>query len=67
MEEVSRISPEEVKRLIDQNADVVLLDVRSPDAYDESSIKIRGAKRISPGEIASHLDEIPRDKLIVTY
>ncbi len=67
MEEITRISPAEVKKLIDQKSDLVVLDVRSQSSYDSSPIKIKGARRIPLDELTARAGELPRDKLIVTY
>ena len=43
----------------------VLIDVRPKDAYEASHAK--GAKNIPLNELPSHLSELPKDKLIITY
>ena len=63
---IQRISPEEVYEKMQQGEDVLLLDVRRA-SWDESNAKAKGALRIPPDEIESHLNEIPRNKLIVPY
>lgn len=42
-----------------------VVDVRSQDSYDMGHIP--GSKLIPAGEILNHLNELPRDKMIVTY
>jgi NADPH-dependent 2,4-dienoyl-CoA reductase/sulfur reductase-like enzyme/rhodanese-related sulfurtransferase len=59
------ISPHEVKRKFDAANDFILLDVRSPAEYDE--VGIAGAKLIPLGMLRERLDELPRDKEIVTF
>ena len=61
---VRRITPEELKAEIARN-DVVIVDVRGEPAYKQGHIK--GAKLIPATEILAHVDELPRDKMIVTY
>lgn len=63
---VERISPEEVSKKIEQGEDVLLLDVRRA-SWNESNVKAKGALRIHPDEIDAHINEIPKDKLIITY
>lgn len=59
-----RITPAEVKDEIAKN-DVVIIDVRGEAAYKVGHIK--GSRLIPSTEILAHVDELPRDKLIVTY
>lgn len=59
-----RITPEELKTEIAKN-DVVIIDVRGESAYKVGHIK--GAKLIPAADILAHIDELPRDKMIVTY
>jgi 3-mercaptopyruvate sulfurtransferase SseA len=42
-----------------------IVDVRNQAAYDQGHIP--GAKLIPSAEILNHLNELPRDKTIVTY
>ncbi len=59
-----RVTTEELEALMKQgNAFVV--DVRNQASYDAGHIP--GAKLIPIGEVLNHLDELPRDKTIVTY
>ena len=62
-----RISKEEVKRRLDAGERIVLLDTRSDDAWRKADTQIPGSRRISPDAVDQHLNEIPRDGLIVTY
>jgi rhodanese-related sulfurtransferase len=39
--------------------------VRNEASYNAGHV--RGAKLIPVGEIANHLNELPKDKLIITY
>ena len=59
------ISPHEVKRKFDEDDDFILLDVRSPAEHGE--IGIEGAKLIPLGMLREKLDELPRDKEIITF
>jgi hypothetical protein len=55
--------PELQQRIKDGKA--VILDVRAPEAYNESHIL--GAINIPLGELASRAKELPKDKLIAAY
>jgi 3-mercaptopyruvate sulfurtransferase SseA len=59
-----RITIDELNALV-KNNEAVVIDVRSQAAYDAGHIP--GSKLIPSGEILNHLNELPRDKMIVTY
>lgn len=59
------ISPHEVKRKFDEEDDFILLDVRSPAEHGE--IGIKGAKLIPLGMLREKLEELPRNKEIITF
>ncbi|WP_129125767.1 FAD-dependent oxidoreductase [Geomonas oryzae] len=59
------ISAREVKRKLDEEEDFILLDVRSPAEHGE--IGIEGAKLIPLGVLREKLEELPKDKEIVTF
>jgi hypothetical protein len=61
---VRRVTVNELKDLVAKNAAVVI-DVRNQASYDAAHIK--GARLIPEAEILNHIDELPKDKLIVTY
>jgi rhodanese-related sulfurtransferase len=46
---------------------LVFLDTRNPQAWGESDSKLPGATRVPAGEVEQHLDEIPRDRAVITY
>lgn len=48
-----------------KNGEVFVVDVRNQASYDAGHIP--GARLIPAAEIANHLNELPRDKTIVTY
>lgn len=61
---VRRITVPELQALVAKNQ-AVIVDVRNADSYNAGHI--RGAKLIPVGETLNHVDELPKDKLIVTY
>jgi len=63
-ENARRITPAELKEQMAKN-DVVIIDVRGESAYKTGHVK--GSRLIPSSEILSHLDELPKNKLIVTY
>ena len=65
--EPKRISPAEVKKKLEKGESIFFIDTRNEHAWGESDVKIPGARRIHYSELMLHLDELPRDRLIVTY
>ena len=59
-----RITINELNDLMKKN-EVFIVDVRNQPSYDAGHIP--GAKLIPAGEILNHLNELPKNKLIVTY
>ena len=62
---VARITPEELRDLIDSGEDVMILDVRQHVDPDDASIP--GALHISLEELSDRHGEIPRDRDIVLF
>ncbi len=65
--EVTRVTVDEVKERLERGEPILFLDTRSPNAWDESDVKIRGAIRVPADKVEEHLDEIPHTRSIVTY
>ena len=61
---VRRVTIDELKTMLAENKAVVV-DVRGDAAYKAGHIK--GSLMIPAAEIDKHVDELPKDKLIVTY
>jgi len=59
------ITPMEVHRMLEEGQNFVLLDVRSPAEYDE--VRLPRSTLVPLGTLRGRLDELPRDKLIVTF
>ena len=59
-----RVTPAELDTLL-KNGKVFVVDVRNQAMYDTGHIP--GSRLIPSGEILNHVDELPRDKMIVTY
>jgi rhodanese-related sulfurtransferase len=57
----------ELVRRMERGEPVVFIDSRSPDAWSGAATKLPGAIRVAAGEEARHLNEIPRDCVVVTY
>ena len=59
-----RITIPELEALM-KNNEVLVLDVRNQTMYDAGHIP--GSRLIPSGEILNHVNELPRDKMIVAY
>ena len=58
-------SAEEVSRMIQEEKDFIFLDVRTPGEYEQ--VRLPGSMLIPLGTLRSRIDELPRDKEIVTF
>ncbi len=59
------VSPVEVHRMIEEGSDFVFLDCRTPGEYEH--VRLPGATLIPLGSLRARLDELPRNKEIVTF
>lgn len=59
------ISSREVHQWMEAKKDFVLLDVRSPDEYEE--VRLPGSILIPLGALRERIGELPKDKEIVTF
>jgi NADPH-dependent 2,4-dienoyl-CoA reductase/sulfur reductase-like enzyme/rhodanese-related sulfurtransferase len=59
------VTPMEVKRMLDEKEDFVFLDVRTPGEYEQ--VRLPDSTLIPLGALRGRLDELPRDKPIVTF
>jgi rhodanese-related sulfurtransferase len=71
-QDISRISPAELKAKLAGNRPVTIIDVRSANAYVYSDQKIKGAIRVKLRRLKSRLalpplKNIPRDREVITY
>lgn len=61
---MKEITATELKKLIDEKADLDIVDVREDYEYEEMNL---GGKLIPMGEALSRVDEIPRDRKVVVH
>ena len=62
---VREMGPLELKRLMDQNADITVLDVREP--FEHGLCRIEGSKLIPLGELPRRLGELDKSAVTVVY
>ena len=61
---IPQVSPAELKRWLDEDPALFLLDVREPWEHEAANI---GGLLAPVGEIATYADEIPEDRTVVVY
>jgi len=59
------VSTMEVHRMLEEKADFVFLDVRSPAEYEQ--VRLPGATLIPLGALRGRLNELPKDKNIIAF
>ena len=59
------VSSMEVHQMMKEEADFILLDVRSPAEYEQ--VRLPGATLIPLGALRGRVDELPKDKEIITF
>lgn len=64
---VALISVDQLKRRLDQGDNVLVVDVRQPNAYAAYPGEIPNSVRIPPSELPERYGELPRDRPIVLY
>jgi len=62
-----RIDIDELKWKLDHGEPVFIIDTRSHESWEGSNLKIPGSVRLHYHYLEEHLDEVPRDRTIVTY
>ena len=65
--EVTRITTDEVKERMDRGEQFAFVDIRNPQAWAQSNKKLPNAIRVSKEALEQHLDEIPKDRAVITY
>ena len=65
--EATRVTVDEVKERMDRGEAFTFIDTRNPTAWAEADTKLPHAIRILADEAEQHLDQIPRDRTVITY
>lgn len=63
---VKSINKETLKGWLGQ-PDLLLIDIRSPEAFGKSIAKIEGAHRIEPAKLPSLAGKLPKNQKVVLY
>ncbi len=67
MPEAPRITTDDLKRRMDAGEAFTVIDVRNPQAFAQSDIMMPGAIRVPLDDFERHLNQIPKDRPVVTY
>lgn len=65
--EATRVTVDEVKARMDRGERFTFIDTRNPQAWGEATTKLPGAIRVPADEVEECLDEIPKDRTVITY
>lgn len=65
--ETTRVTVDEVKQRMDRGEEFTFVDTRNPKAWGEASTKLPAAIRVPAEEVEQHLNEIPKDRTVITY
>lgn len=65
--EVTRITVDEVSERLNRGEQFAFVDTRNPTAWGEADQKLPGAIRVPAEEMDSHVNEIPHDRVVITY
>jgi rhodanese-related sulfurtransferase len=61
------ITPQVLKKNMDENRNIIVLDVRRSADYEADKEMIPGAIRRNPEQVDHWVQEIPKDKDVVVY
>ncbi len=65
--EATRITVDEVRERMERGEEFAFVDTRNPKAWAEADQKLPHAIRVPGDELAAHVNEIPRDRAVITY
>lgn len=63
----TRVTVDEVLERMSRGEPFAFVDARNPQAWGATQTKLPGAFRIPADEIEQHLQELPRDRAVITY
>jgi rhodanese-related sulfurtransferase len=65
--EPTRVTVDELKERMARGEEFVFVDTRNPKAWAEAETKLPSAIRLPADEVDEHLDQIPKDRTVITY
>lgn len=63
----TRVTVDEVRERMTRGEPFAFVDTRNPTAWAEADTRLPGAIRVPADEVEKHLEEIPRDRTVITY
>jgi len=63
----TRVTVDEVRERMSRGEPLTFVDTRNPVAWGEAQTKLPGAIRVPADEVEQHLQEIPRNRTVITY
>ena len=65
--EVTRVTVDELRERMNRGEQFVFVDTRNPKAWGEAETKLPAATRVPADDVEMHLDQIPKDRTVITY
>jgi len=65
--EPTRVTVDELKERIAREEELAFVDTRNPTAWAGAETKLPAAIRVPADEVGEHLDQIPKDRTVITY
>jgi rhodanese-related sulfurtransferase len=65
--EITRITVDEVRERLARGEPLTFVDARSAESWAKADTQIPGSVRVPPDDVAGHVEDVPRDRAIVTY
>ncbi|HUE81418.1 MAG TPA: rhodanese-like domain-containing protein [Pyrinomonadaceae bacterium] len=65
--EPTRVTVDEVKERMDRGEQLIFVDTRNPKAWSEAQTALPNALRMLPDDVAQKVDDLPKDRSIITY
>jgi rhodanese-related sulfurtransferase len=65
--DIMRITVDEVRERLDRGEPLAIVDARSADSWEKADTQIPGSIRVPPDDVEAHVEEVPRDRAVVTY
>lgn len=65
--EATRVTVDEIKERMERGEAFTFVDTRNPQAWGEADSKLPAAIRVPADEVEQIMDQIPRDRTVITY
>jgi sulfur-carrier protein adenylyltransferase/sulfurtransferase len=67
VQQATRVTVDEVLERLKRGEPLAFVDVRNPTEWGNAQTKLPGAIRVPAEEVEQYLNEIPRDRAVITY